>query len=97
MSSLFPHSMHFLHVLLELQTGLAEDAAACLAQLCCQERALAPRALACSRGRVSRRELCAVWSLCHLGLVRSLLDCGLGSFLFLIGWRGFFDLLAVDS
>ena len=63
--------MHLLHIFLKRQAGFAEDAAAALAHLGCQERALAPSALARGEGRVSRRKLCAFCSL--LGSIRSLL------------------------
>lgn len=80
LSVTFPHSVHLLNILLKLQAGFAEDIAAHLVHLCCQERALAGRALACGRRGMTRQKLCAIWSL--LGSVRRLLDLGFGSFVF---------------
>lgn len=79
----FSHGMHFLHILLKLETGFAEDTAALLAHLGCQERAFACSALARSKGGMSRRKLRAMWSL--LGSIGSLLNLSFGSFVL---WGG---------
>lgn len=76
----FAHSVHLLHIFLELQAGFAEDTAARLAHLCCQEGAFAGSALAWDWRGVSSWKLCAIQR--PLGAIRSLLDFGLGSFIF---------------
>lgn len=78
-----PPGTHLPHVLLQLQAGSAEHAAALLAHLGRQEGAFARSALARGRGQVSRGKLHAIWS--RLGSIRSRLGLGVGRFIL---WGG---------